>query len=81
MNDIVYMGWFDNSSVTLETKVKQGAKVYEMKHRIRPNVCLVHTSQLAAETMIQDVRVTPTTGVLPFDFYFAKVDSDKPQPL
>jgi hypothetical protein len=80
-HSLPFYGWFDGSSIPLETKVKQGAKAYEMKFGRRPNICQVHTSQLPAETMVQDVRVVPTTGLLPFDFYFAWIDPEQPRLL
>ena len=64
------MLWFDNSTNTLENKIKKAAEYYTKKYGLKPNLCLVHPSmgektEFDGIQGIQGIQVRPYRPILP----------------
>ncbi len=51
------MLWFDDSSITLESKIRQAAEYYRKKYGRQPDLCLVHPNMLK-DTKIEEGKIT-----------------------
>ncbi len=58
------MLWFDNSKVSLETKIKKAAEYYTKKYEKKPNLCLIHPS-MGEKMEFNGIQVRPYRPVLP----------------
>jgi hypothetical protein len=56
------MLWFDNSSKTLEDKVKKATEYYKNKYGRSPDLCLVHPSMIKGNPQ-NNVKVTDVDGM------------------
>lgn len=77
--------WFDNdSSRTVEEKIKRAAEQYREKFGRRPNTCYVHPQAIAGEEQaltcsVKDgtVQVVAARHILPHHFWLGIVASQK----
>ncbi len=62
-----YLMWYDaNPKTPLHTKIQEAAEAYERRFALRPQVVLVHTSQVAE---CHEVTVESTPFVRPNTFW------------
>ncbi|MFZ5918368.1 MAG: hypothetical protein ACOYZ7_15615 [Chloroflexota bacterium] len=73
MSDKIRVGWlwFDNdTSLTLEDKVRRAAERYQNKFGHRPDVCYVHPQAMGVEEQqFGPMRVIAARHILPHHFW------------
>ena len=59
--------WFDNSTDTLNAKVKKAARYYKEKYGCMPDLCLVHPSMVKKGDLsfVGKIYIRPYRPVLP----------------
>jgi len=61
------MLWFDNSTTSLEVKIRKAYDYYQKKYERVPDLCLIHPAMLEADKTIKIEKMTirPYRAVLP----------------
>lgn len=77
------MQWFDNSKTELSVKLEKASAYYEKKYGVKPNVCLVHPSELKKDVLeveINGIKVRPYRPVLPGHYWIEYKESEVSTP-
>ena len=60
------MLWFDDSKITIESKIQKATEYYKKKYGQTPDICMVHPSLLENGTPeIEGMTIRPYPPVLP----------------